>query len=174
VSGQAKEHAGAERRYQRASCEFPAQMSWGTISHRCTVMVISIGGCYVASNVLVPRGEDVEASILMAEGERPVVCIGTVVWVSKRGMKVRWDQQRSSGFAMEFKRIYPEDRARIDDYVRKQNRLYKTIDHELKKAKPDRELVKELFKRVRPGESTHTNHIRKVCREELRHFRLRR
>ena len=162
-----------ERRYQRASCDFPADFVWGTINHNARIKVLSIGGCFLAGDVIVPPQEEVELSFNMGPGSKRVKCRGKVVWISEKGVPVSGDE-KYKGFAVEFKRMYPEDRAIIDDYVKKQNRIFKTINHELNKSKPDKALIKELFARVYPEDSTHLNHIKKVVREELRYFRLRR
>lgn len=162
----------AERRYQRASCDFPAEFTWGTITHQAEVRVISIGGCFLSTPVLVPVEEELDSEFRLSPNDAPIHCRGKVVWLSKRGIRTRGDRM-ARGFALEFMRIYPEDRARIDEYVRVQNRLFKAIEHELEKKHPDKAMVKELFAKARPEESTHLNHIKKVCRQELRYFRLR-
>jgi len=168
-----KKKLTGERKYQRASCDFPGEMLWGTITHPARVEVISIGGCFLYTEALVPEGEEVDLIFTVEDDDMPIKCTGAVVWVTKEGIKVR-ENEKLPGFALEFKKIYPEYRARIDEYVKKQNRIFKTIDHELSKSKPDKSLVKELFSKARPNDSTHLNHIKKVCRQELRHFRLRR
>ena len=94
-----------------------------------------------------------------------------MAWITERGIRLRG--KRCRGFALEFKRIYPEQRARVDEFVKRKNRAFKSIDHELKKVRPDKDLIKELFKSIYPSESTHLNHIKAVCRDELRYFRLR-
>lgn len=162
-----------ERRYQRASCNFPAEFVWGTVSHRAVAKIISIGGCYLASEVLVPNGEELELLLRIDLNSDPIRCLSRVAWVSENGIVTRGGR-RYRGFALEFERIYPEERARIDEFVKKRTRVFRTIEHEMDKAHPDKGLIKELFATVCPGESTHMNHIRKACREELRHFRLRR
>jgi hypothetical protein len=166
-----KKREPLERRYQRASSQFPAEFAWGTVVHSARVSVVSLGGCFLSSEVIVPPDEEVELNFTIA-GVAPVRCHGKVVWISERGIKVR-DQLKQRGFALEFKQIYPEDRAKIDDYIKRQTRLFRHVEHELAKTHPDKDLVKELFARACPGESTNLNHVRKMCREEVRYFRLR-
>lgn len=161
-----------ERKFQRASCDCPARFDWGTISNQARIMIISIGGCFLSTETLVPEGEEVELEFKFGDDAKTIECHCRVAWVAKKGIKTR-QVGRQHGFALEFLRIYPEDRGLIDEYVTKQNRLFKSIEHELKKKKPDKEQVKDWFASVRPGESTHLNHIKKVCREELLYFRLR-
>lgn len=160
-----------ERRYQRAACEFPAEFSWGTVTHRALVKTIGMGGCFLATEAIIPEGEELDMAIKTDPASEPLQCRGKVAWITERGIRLRG--KRCRGFALEFKRIYPEQRARIDEFVKRKNRAFKSIDHELNKARPDKELIKELFKSIYPSESTHLNHIRAVCRDELRYFRLR-
>jgi Tfp pilus assembly protein PilZ len=172
LTKQGKKHYSLERRYQRASCAFPAEFTWGTVTHRAETKVVSLGGCYLATEVIVPCGEEVEL-VLTMDPEAPLLhCHGRVVWLSERGIKVR-NGKRERGFAVEFKRIYPEDRARVDEYVKRQTRLFRAIEHEFNKAHPDKGLVKDLFSLACPGESSNIGHVRKRCREEARYFRLR-
>ncbi len=161
-----------ERRFQRASCCFPGTFNWGTVSHPATIMIIGLGGGFVSSEVQVPEGCDVSLSFEMDPEREPVRARGKVAWLTRKGIRIR-DMPRRQGFAVEFTRIFPEHKARIDEYVKNQNRLFKAIDHEMKKKKPDKKLIKKLFSQARPGESTHLNHIKKVTKDELRHFRLR-
>jgi len=163
--------SSSERRYQRASCAFSAEFTWGTVTHPAQVMIIGLGGCFLATPAVVPAGEEVDVAITVEPEERPLHCRGKVAWLAERGLPI-WGT-RYPGFALEFLRIFPEDRGRIDEYVRKQTRIFRAIEHELKKRKPDLKLVKDLFRQVRPEESAHLSHIRRVCREELKHFRLR-
>lgn len=161
-----------ERRFQRASCEYPARFTWGTITNQARVMIISIGGCFISTETLVPAGEEIDLEFKFGDDAKTVDCHCRVAWVAKKGIKTR-QGGRQHGFALNFLRIFPEDRALIDEYVKKQNRLFKCIEHELKKKRPDKEQIKDWFGQSRPGESTHLNHIKKVCREELLYFRLR-
>jgi Tfp pilus assembly protein PilZ len=172
LSKEDKKYYALERRYQRASCEFAAEFTWGTVSHQAAAKVISMGGCYLATEVIVPCGEEVELVLTLDLAAPLLHCRGRVVWLSQRGIKVR-NGRRERGFAVEFKRIYPEDRARVDEYVKRQTRLFRAIEHEFKKAHPDKGLVKDLFSLACPGESPHLGHVRKRCREEGRYFRLR-
>ena len=161
-----------ERRYQRASCALPAEFDWGTISNQALVRVIGIGGAFISTNALVPLDERLDLNFRLAEKTRPIQCRCRVAWLTGRGIEIR-GEKHIKGFAVEFTRIYPEDRQLIDEYVRDKIRVYKAISHELKKKRPDKALVKELFGQVRPGESTHLNHIKKACREEAKFYRLR-
>jgi len=163
---------GGERRYQRARCDFPAEFSWGTITNSARVLIISLGGAFLETEVFVPAGEEMEVSLSFDSESAPIVCRAAVVWVADPGVKVKGPKPRP-GFAVEFMKIFPEHRALIDEYVRKQNRIFRAIHHELDKAKPDKALIKELFARVCPQDSTHLNHIKKVCKEEMKFFRLR-
>jgi len=172
VAPKRKKGPQAERRYQRASCDFPAEFAWGAVTHPARVMVIGIGGCFLFTHALAPPGEEVDLSFEMDSEEEKISCRGVVAWVADEGIDAR-GLKKLDGFAVEFLRIFPEDRERIDEYVRTQVRLFKAMDHELKKKEPDRALVKELFARARPFESTHLNHIRKTVKDEMRYFRLR-
>ncbi|HUT54058.1 MAG TPA: PilZ domain-containing protein [bacterium] len=172
MTGKGKKLNSLERRYQRASCDFPSEFTWGTVTHRGAAKVISLGGCYLATEVIVPCFEEVELTFAMDPQAPPLRCHGKVVWLSEQGIKVRTGR-RERGFALEFKRIYPEDRARVDEYVKRQTRLFRAIEHEFKKARPDKDLIKDVFGLACPGESTHLGHIHKRCREETRYFRLR-
>mgnify|MGYP000026492172 CR=1 FL=1 len=160
-----------ERRHQRASCDAPAEFSWGTITHPATVMVVSMGGCFLRTGVFVPLGEELELTFCLESGPDPIRCRAKVVWLAGRGIRIRG--QTCRGFALEFMRIFPEDRSRIDEYVRRQTRVFRHLERELAKAHPDRELIKDLYSKVRPGDSLHLGHIRKICAEEIRYFRLR-
>ena len=161
-----------ERRFQRASSDFPAEYTWGTVTHRAKVSVVSLGGCFLSSEVIVPRGEEMDLSFTLGPDLPAVRCRGKVVWIAERGIKIR-DRNRQRGFALEFKRIYPEDRAKVDDYIKRQYRLFRALAHELTKARPDKALINDLFQKACPGESSHLAHIRKLCGEEVRYFRLR-
>jgi hypothetical protein len=172
MTGRTKKRLPAERRYQRATCNFGAEFSWGTITHAAQVRIISMGGCFLETPVLVPSGSEIEAMIGISEGEPPIRSRAKVVWVADKRAPVI-GRERVPGFALEFIQMFPEDRARLEDYVRRRNRIFHAILHELDKTKPDRPLVNDLFLRVCPNESTHLNHIRKVCFEELKHSRLR-
>jgi len=167
-----REYSSVERRYQRASCAFPAEFTWGSITHHGEILVISLGGCFLGAEAIVPPEEELDVAFRPDPEADPARCRARVVWTAARGVKIRCNR-RARGFALEFLRIYPEDRARIDEYVKRQTRLFRSIEHELKKRAPDTALIKELFQRACPGESTHLSHVRKVCREEIRHFRLR-
>ena len=160
-----------ERRHQRASCDAPAEFSWGTIPHSASVVVVGMSGCFLKTSVIVPVGQELDLTFCLETGPNPIRCRARVVWHDGRGIKVRG--QTCHGFALEFKRIFPEDRGRIDEYVRRQVRVFRAIARELAKADPDRELAKDLFGRVRPGDSLHLGHIRRSCADELRYFRLR-
>jgi len=162
-----------ERRYQRASCDFEAEFGWGTLNYAARIGMVGIGGCFVVSDALVPVDEEVDLALTIDPELAPLQTRAKVVWLSS-GRPPFPGKIFGKGFAVEFERIFPEDRARIDEYVRKRIRVYKAIDHEMKKAKPDKELIKELFAGVRPDDSTHLNHIKKVCGNELKLFRLRR
>lgn len=161
-----------ERKHQRASCDCPAEFTWGTINHPATVVIVGMGGCFVHAEVMVPKGEELELRFCMEPSPEPIRCRAKVVWIAARGIRVRG--QTCRGFAVEFLRIYPEDRSRVDEYVKRQTRVFRAIGRELEKPAPDIELVKDLFSRVRPGDSLHMNHIRGVSMDELRYFRLRR
>jgi len=160
-----------ERRYQRATCSLPAEFGWGTITHPAALKILGLGGAFLATSVMVPVDEEVQLSFEFESGSEPVHCRARVAWLAERGIQVR-GRERERGFAVEFLRILPEDRGRIDDYIRKRLRLFKAIEHELNKSRPDKALVKDLFLRLWPGESTHLNHIKKACRDERRQFRL--
>jgi hypothetical protein len=163
---------GVERKHQRASCDCPAEFTWGTINHPATVVIVGMGGCFVHAEVMVPKGEELELRFCMEPSPEPIRCRAQVVWIAARGIRVRG--QTCRGFAVEFLRIYPEDRSRVDEYVKRQTRVFRAIGRELEKPAPNTELVKDLFSRVRPGDSLHMNHIRGVSMDELRYFRLRR
>ena len=167
-----KATAPLERRYQRATCDFPAEFSWGTITHPARVKVISIGGCFLETAVMVPPHAEMDVQLWMDAGSRPLHCLAKVVWVAERGIKIKGPKLHP-GFALEFQKMYPEDRALLDEYVRRQLRIFRAIGHELEKAHLDRALIKDLFQRVCPHDSTNLAHVRKVCAEELRFFRLR-
>ncbi len=160
-----------ERRYQRSSCDIPAEFHWGTIYHSAKIKILGIGGCFLATDVKIPLDEKVHLSFRLDPDSPPIHCVCNVVWMTRKGIKVRGNKSHQ-GFALEFERIFPEDRSRIDELVRKNNRIVKTIEHELEKKKPDKQMIKELFTKLRPGESTHLSHIRKACREEKRFYRL--
>ena len=130
-----------------------------------------MGGCFLCTGVIIPIGQQLDLTFCLESGPVPIRCRAKVVWHDGRGIKVRGETCR--GFALEFMRIYPEDRSRIDEYVRRQTRIFRAIDRELSKTYPDRELVNDLYSRVRPGDSLHLKHIRRICSEELRYFRLR-
>lgn len=167
----ARTHEYKERRYQRATCDFPAEFTWGTISHQARVVVISIGGTFLDSEVKIPLEQELTLTFTINPAEPPISCQGKVVWLADKGILV-WGKTLHRGFAVEFMKMFPEDRARIDEYVRERIRIFRAIDHELCKQRPDKVLVKELFQQVRPGESTHLGHIKKACCEEKRHYRL--
>jgi len=52
-----------ERRHQRAACEFPAEFSWGTVTHRALVKTIGMGGCFLATEAIIPEGEELDLAI---------------------------------------------------------------------------------------------------------------
>ena len=168
----AKKKAALERRYQRVTCDFPAEFSWGTISHPGRVRVLGIGGCFLETQVMVPAGEEIELRFQLDPALPPVTGQGKIAWISERGISIT-GAGLHRGFALEFQRIFPEDRAAIDEFVRKKTRVFRAVCHELGKHKPDPGLIKELFASICPDESTHLSHIKRVCREELRYFRLR-
>lgn len=161
----------SERRHQRASCDCPAEFSWGTITHPATVVIVGMGGCYLRTSAVVPNGEIIDLTFCLEGAPEPIRCQSKVVWLSERGVRVRG--QASRGFALEFQRIFPEDRARIDEYVKRTNRVFRAIEREFEKNTPDRELIKDLYAKVRPGDSLNMRHIRHVTDEELKYFRLR-
>ncbi|MFO8057529.1 MAG: PilZ domain-containing protein [bacterium] len=163
--------SGKLRRYQRTSCDIPAEFHWGTIYHSARIKVLSIGGCFLATDVKIPLEEKVHLSFRLKPEDAPVTCECKVVWITRRGIKVR-GEKACQGFALEFEKIYPEDRSRIDELVRGNIRTIKAIEHELDKKNPDKKMIKELFQTLRPGESTHLSHIKKTCREEKRFYRL--
>ncbi len=172
MSAKEKTPGQIERKYQRATSDFPAKFTWGAARNVGVAAVLSMGGCFIASDAIIPQGEELDVEIDMSPEFTPLHCRAAVVWTEKRGVKIRGGE-RSRGFAIEFLRIFPEDREKIEEYVRSQTRVFKAIDHELKKKRPDLAIVKELFAAERPGESTHLNHIRKVVSEELKYFKLR-
>jgi Tfp pilus assembly protein PilZ len=161
-----------ERRYQRATCDFSANFQWHGRCHEARARVISIGGCFLETTVMPEVGAELDFTLQLDPDHEAIHSRAKVAWVAPAGIRIKGPHLHP-GFALEFHRIFPEDRARVDDYVRRQTRLFRAIGHELDKAKPDLALVKDLFHQVCPRESTHLNHIRKVCREELRFFRLR-
>lgn len=161
----------SQRRYQRTSCDIPAEFHWGTIYHSAKIKVLGIGGCFLATDVKIPLEEKVHLSFYLDPEAPPIKCTCNVRWMTRKGIKIRGDKPHH-GFALEFEKIYPEDRCRIDELVRKNNRIVKTIEHELKKKNPDKNMIKEIFMELRPGESTHLSHIKKACREEKRFYRL--
>lgn len=164
--------SGGERRYQRSSAAFPAQFTWGSLTQQGEVVMIGLGGCFMAAEVIVPVGEELEVVIFL-EPMSPIRGRARVAWITGRKGFRLGGQKSKRGFALEFLKIFPEDRARIEDYVKRQTRLFRAMDHELKKQKPDYHVVKQLFAAACPGESSHLNHIRKVCREEVKLYRLR-
>lgn len=164
----------SERRYQRASASFPAEFVWGTITQPAVALMIGLGGCFLETEVIVPPGEELDLHLRLEPSGGKIKCRGKVAWIAYRKGYPTRAGKKSRGFALEFMRIFPEDRARIEEYVVKRNRLFRAMDHELKKQKPDQRLIKELFSAACPGESTHLAHVRKVCRYEVQHFRLRR
>ena len=161
-----------ERRYQRASCLFPAEFTWGTVTHRGRIMSVGLGGCFIESKVLVPLHEELDLLFYMEGAINPIKCRSKVAMILKTGAKAL-GKKKPKGFGLEFLKIFPEDRQKLDEYVKQQIRIFKTIDHEINKVKRDTALIKELFSGVRPGESTHLNHIKKVTLENLKLFRLR-
>jgi hypothetical protein len=168
----AKKKSAFERRYQRVTCDFPAEFSWGTISHSGRARVLGIGGCFLETQVMVPVGEEIELRFQLDPALPLLTGRGKVAWISERGVPIAGPGLHR-GFALEFQRIFPEDRAVIDEFVRRKTRVFRAVCHEFGKHKPDTGLIKELFASVCPDESTHLSHIKRVCREELRYFRLR-
>ncbi len=161
-----------ERRYQRASCLFPAEFTWGTVTHRGMILSIGLGGCFIGSKVLVPLHEKLDLVFYMEGDLNPIKCRSKVAMISKTGVHALGKIKRK-GFGLEFLKIFPEDRQKLEEYVQHQIRIFKTIDHELGKIKRDTPLIKELFASVRPDESIHLNHIKKVTRENMKLFKLR-
>jgi PilZ domain len=173
LSGRKTKSGKKERRYQRASCMFPAEFTWGTVNHKGRILSVGLGGCFIESKVLVPLHEELNLVFYMEGTINPIKCRSKVAMVAKTGARAL-GRKIPKGFGLEFLKIFPEDRFKLEEYVKIQVRIFKTIDHELSKVKRDIPLIKELFLRVRPDESTHLNHIKKVTRENLKLFRLRR
>ena len=161
-----------ERRFQRASCDLPARYIYEGRAHYARIITISAGGAYLACN---PRKTGLNRVLELEfelEGEL-INAIGRLVWIN-RGLRNHLRGSLSPpGFAVEYERLNNEARAKIDSFVKRSLRILRALSFELSQSELNRERISHLFLVLRPGDSVHLNHIRKVVKQELRHYRLR-
>ena len=104
-----------ERRHQRASCDAPAEFSWGTITHSASVVVVSMVGCFPKTGVIVPVGQELDLTFCLESGPNPIRCRARVVWHDGRGIKVRAGSL--SGLAEEAPSAYKDVDAVVETVV---------------------------------------------------------
>ncbi len=161
-----------ERRFQRSGCDLPAYYSVQGSWKPARIITISAGGAFLACKPeKIQKDKIIEVQFQI--NDKTISALGRVVWINPRKMKNRTGFPYPPGFAVEFERISAEERAEIDQFVKKNLRILRTIAYELTQPNPDREKIKELFLKLRPEDSLHLNHIKKVVKYELRHFRIR-
>jgi hypothetical protein len=162
-----------ERRFQRAPCSFPVRFFFGDTSSTAEAKSLSMGGGYFASKHRPPPGTEISFIIELSEKQR-VRGKGMVVWNSDINNAVlKGGRKAPLGFAVEFKSLGKHDRHLIDSFVKRRLRIVRSIAYELNQADRDTRKIKGLFSEIHPDQSLHLNHIRKVVREELRYFRIR-
>ena len=161
-----------ERRYQRAEADLNARFYHKGKWYPAKIITISAGGGFLACRPPAIARDDLVELALELEGCK-VNAISRVVWVNHRKLKNKDGYPYPPGFAVEFEKIFGEMRAQIDNFVKESLRTLRALVHELAEPKPDREMISRLFLSLRPGDSTHLNHIQKTVREEFRYFRLR-
>lgn len=167
-----KEGWAKERRYQRSECDLSVKYYFHGKWHPGKAITISAGGAYLACRAPKLKGNDLIDLVLLLEG-LTIPTISRVVWANPQKMKNNEGFPYPPGFAVEYEKIPGELRAEIDQFVKKSLRTLKTLVYELKLPDTDREKISRLFLELRPGDSTRLNHIRKVVKQEFRHFRLR-
>jgi len=161
-----------ERRYQRAGCDLPAYYLLNKSWKPARAITISAGGAFLACLPKKIQKEQI-IQIQLLINDRIITALSRVVWINPQKMKNRSGYPYPPGFAVEFEQISGEDRAELDHLVKKTLRMLRALNFELNRTPQDREKIKNLFSQLRPGESLHLNHIKKVVRLESRHFRVR-
>ena len=167
-----KEGWAKERRFQRSESDLEAEYFFRGKWHPAKTITISAGGAYLACRAHKIRENDLIDLVIVLEG-LTIITISRVVWVNPLKMKTNQGFPYPPGFAVEFEKISGEMRAAIDQYVKKSLRTLRALVYELNLPVSDREKIIRLFISLRPGDSTRLNHIRKVVKQEFRHFRLR-
>lgn len=162
-----------ERRFQRAGCSIPAEAYYDQESFSVQIKTIGGGGAFLQSSKFLSENSVIELKFQLPDG-REINALARIVWTNTPINQDRnLVKEYSVGFAVEFERISNEDRAAIDLYVRFILRTLRAIAYELKNSPVDKEKVRELFKKIKPDDSLHLNHIKKVVQKELRYFRLK-
>jgi hypothetical protein len=167
-----KEGWAKERRFQRSESDLEAEYYFRGKWHPAKTITISAGGAYLACRAPKIRDNDLIDLVFILEG-MTIITISRVVWVNSKKMRPNQGFPYPPGFAIEFEKITGEMRAAVDQYVKKSLRTLKTLVYELSLPIADREKIIRLFISLRPGDSTRLNHIRKIVKQEFRHFRLR-
>lgn len=161
-----------ERQYQRASCACPGRFQAdGQAARKVKIITLSIGGVFIADPRPAAAGQDGKLEFLLEA--RRIRGRGRVVWNSRDNPDYRNGTKRRAGFALAFDDLAPADREAIDRYVRHRTRAFRVLALELEREDPDPALIRAIFRQLCPAESSHIRHIRKIVREEMRHFRLR-
>lgn len=161
-----------ERRYQRAECDLNGRYFHRDRWYPAKVITIGAGGAFVAGRYHKIKTDDLVHLVFDLEG-KSISTISRVVWPNPKKLKNRTGFPYPPGFAVEFEKISGDSRADIDQFVKKSLRILRALVHELARLEPDRERISRLFLDMRPGDSTHLNHIRKIVKQEFRLFRLR-
>lgn len=161
-----------ERRFQRTGCDLPARYIYEGRAHYARITTISAGGAYLACN---PREVELNRVLELEfelDGEL-INAISRLVWINRGLRNHLGGGLYAPGFAVEYERLSAEARAKIDAFVKRSLRILRALSFELSQRELDREKISHLFLSLRPGDSLHLNHIRKVVKQELRHYRLR-
>ena len=158
-----------ERRYQRTGCDLDAQFLYRDKWRPAKLITLSGGGAFVACSPRLKPNQVIFLEFGLEGGE--VAAISRVVWHTGHN----GDRHRiyPPGFAVEFESMDSRDRALVNRFVIKSLRILRALIHELDQLEPDLDQIRSLFLIYRPEDSLRINHIRKVVREEYRHFRLR-
>ncbi len=161
-----------ERRYQRTGCDLVARFLYQDRWRKARTTTLSGGGAFLACPVRVLPDQVIWVEIEL-EGYH-VSAISRVVWNSRKKRIIGKTKSYPPGFAVEFENMDGKNRLLVSRFVIKSLRMLRMLTHELEQPAPDRDKIRSLFISYRPGDSINLNHIRKIVKQEFRHYRLRR